>query len=81
MLGTSESDRPCSEGSIGLARLATCDEVRYAMSVSSQGTLDLVRACDDFPNIGSYLSDRVCRLPEDIVWLAIFSGALDSVRN
>jgi hypothetical protein len=69
------------ESSIGLDRLATWNEVRCAMSFSSQGGFELVCACDDFREIDSDFSGRACNLPEDIMWLAIASEMLDSISN
>ena len=69
------------ENSIGLDRLATWDEVRCAMSSSSQGAFELVGPCYDFREMDSDFSGRACNIPEDIMWLAISSGILDSKSN
>jgi hypothetical protein len=55
------------ESSIGLDRLATLKEVGFAMSFSSQGAFDF--------------NSRACKLPEDIMWLAIVSEMVDSIIN
>jgi hypothetical protein len=69
------------ESPIGLDRLATWDEVRCAMSFSSQGVFKLVGACDNFRETDSDLSGRAYNLLEDIMWLAISSEILDSESN
>ena len=69
------------DSSIGLDRLATLNEVRYAMSFSSQGALGFVVGCDDFRTMDSDFSGRGVNLPEDIVWLEIASEMLDSKSN
>jgi hypothetical protein len=69
------------ESSIGLDRLATWNEVRCAMSVSSQGALEVIGACDDFRKMDSDFSRRACNLPADIMWLAIISEMPDSISN
>ena len=67
------------ESSIGLDRLATWNEVRCAMSFSSQCAIEL--AGDDFREMDSDFSGRACNLREDIMWLAIASGLLNSAGN
>jgi hypothetical protein len=69
------------ENPIGLDRLATWNEVRCAMSFSSPGAFGLVGSCDDFREVDSDLSGRACNLPEDIMWLTVVSGMLDSKSN
>jgi hypothetical protein len=69
------------ESPVGLDRLATLNEVRYAMSFSSQGALGFVVACDDFRKMDSDFSGRGVNLPEDIVWLEVASEMLDSKSN
>jgi hypothetical protein len=69
------------ESPIVLDRLATWDEVRCAMSFSSQGAFELAGACGDFREMDSDFSDRACNLPEDIVWLAIVSRMTDFISN
>jgi hypothetical protein len=64
------------ESSIGLDRIATCNEVRCAMAVSSQSPLELV-ACDDFHEMHSDFTACAYNLPEEIVWLAIRSEIPD----
>jgi hypothetical protein len=69
------------ESPIGLDRLATCNEVRCAMSFSSQGVFELVGACDASREMDSDFSGRPGDLSEDIVWLAMVSEMLDSTSN
>ena len=66
---------------MGVDRLATWNEVRCAMSFSSQGAIELVSACDDFREIDSEVDSRACNLPEDKMWSAIISEMLDSKIN
>jgi hypothetical protein len=70
-----------SESSIGLDRLATCDEVRCAMLFSSQGASELVGSCSDLLGVDSDFSARACNLPEDIMWLTILGEIVDSTSN
>jgi hypothetical protein len=65
------------ESPIGLDRLATWDEVRSAMSFSSQGASELVGTCE----LDSDFAGRACNLSEDIMWLAIISEMPDSMSN
>ena len=69
------------KNSIGLDRLVTWNEVRYVMSVSSQGVIKLVRARDGYSEINSDHSHGACNLPEDKMWSAIISEMLDSKIN
>ena len=64
------------ERSIGLHRLATWNEVRYALSFSSQCIIELAGPRDD-----SDFSGRTGNLPEDDMWLAIVSEMPHSKRN
>ena len=69
------------ESSIGLDRLATWNEVRCEMSFSSQCAAELADDCDDVREMDSDFSGRACNLREDIMWLAIASGLLNSAGN
>jgi hypothetical protein len=69
------------ESPIGLDRLATWDEVRSAMSFSSQGAFELVGTCDDCRELDSDFAGRACNLSEDIMCLAIVSEMPDSMSN
>ena len=64
---------------IGVDRLATWNEIRCAMSFSSQGAI--VTAYDDFREIDPDFDSRACNLPEDKMWSAIVSEMLDSKIN
>jgi hypothetical protein len=61
------------ESCIGLDRLATWDEVRYAMASWSQGAFELVGACDDCRELDPDFTGRARNLSKDIMWLAIVS--------
>ena len=67
--------------SIGLDRLATCNEVRSAMSFSSQSAFGLISACDESREMDSEFSGRACNLSEDNVWLEFVSEMVDSKSN
>ena len=69
------------EGSMGLDRLATWNEVRCALSLSPQGDFELAGACNDFREMDSDFSGRACNLSEDSVWMAILSEIVDSISN
>jgi hypothetical protein len=69
------------ENSTGLDRIATWNEVRCAMSVSSQGTLPLKSIRDDFLEVDSDFRDRARNLSEDAMWLAIVNEMPDSKSN
>jgi hypothetical protein len=69
------------ESSIGLDRLATCNEVRYAMVFLSQGAFALVGTNDDLQELDSDFSSRACNLPEDNMWLAIVREMPDCKSN
>jgi hypothetical protein len=66
------------ESCIGLDRLATWDEVRYAMA--SQGAFELVGACDDCRELDPDFTGRARNLSKD-TWLAIVSEMPDSMSN
>lgn len=65
----------------GPDRLATWDEVRSAMSFSSQRAFKLVGACDDCREVESDFTSRACNLSEEIMWLAMVSAMPDSKTN
>jgi hypothetical protein len=69
------------ESPTGLDRLATSNEVRWALSFSPQGAFVLVGNCDDSREMDSDFSGRACNLPQGIVWLAIASEMRDSTSN
>jgi hypothetical protein len=66
---------------IGLDRLATRNEVRYAMSLSSQSAVAFVGACDNLRKMDADFSGSTCNLTEDNMWLAIVSQMPDSESN
>jgi hypothetical protein len=63
------------ESSVGLDRLATRNEVRYAISFSSLDAFELVVTCDAFREMNSDF------LPEDDMWSAIVSEMPTSKSN
>jgi hypothetical protein len=69
------------ERSIGLDRLATWNEVRYALSFSSQCIIEVAGPRDDSGKSDSDFSGRTGNLPEDDMWLAIVSEMPHSKRN
>jgi hypothetical protein len=64
-----------------LGRLSTWDEVRSAMSVTSQGVFAFVGATDDLREADAGFSGRACNLLEDNMWLAIVREMPYSKRN
>jgi len=72
---------PFMESSVGLDRLATADEVRCAMSLSSPGTLELIGPCDDFRKMDLDSIGRAWNLLEELEWLEIVREIRDSVSN
>jgi hypothetical protein len=68
------------ESSIGLDRLATCNEVRRAILYSSRDVCGL-GPCDDFREMFSGCSGFVSNLSEEDEWLAVISGVLDPVSS
>ncbi len=69
------------DNSTGLDRIATWNEVRYAISVFSQGITPLKSVRDDFLEVDSDFSDRARNLSEDDMWLAIVNKMPDSESN
>jgi hypothetical protein len=69
------------DNSTGLDRIATWNEVRYAMSVSSQGINSFKIVRDDFLEVDSDLNERAQNLSEDDMWLAIVNKMPDSKSN
>ena len=63
------------DSSIGSDRLATWNEVRYAISFSSQGVFELAVTCDAPSEMDSDF------LPEEDMWLAIVSEMPTSKSN
>jgi hypothetical protein len=74
-------NRVVIESSIGLDRIATWNEVRYAMAFPSQVPVESVGARDDLIEMDSSVSGRACDLSEDDMWLAIARGIPDSKCN
>jgi hypothetical protein len=74
-------NRVAIERSIGLDRVATCDEVRYAMAFPSQVTCESVGAHDDLIEMDFGVRGRDCNLPEDAMWRAIAQEMPDSKCN
>jgi hypothetical protein len=74
-------NRVVFESSIGLDRIATWNEVRYAMAFPSQAPVESDRACDDSMEMDSSASGRACDLSEDDMWLAIAREMPDSKCN
>jgi hypothetical protein len=74
-----EQIRPTAIGRcIGLDRLATWDEARWAIS---QGTFEFGGLCDDFREADSDCSGRPRRFPEDNACLAIAYEMIDCISN
>ena len=69
------------ESFIGIDRIATCNEVRYAMSFTSPGGFEFVSDCDDSSETDSDFNGRACNLSEENMWLAIASAIPDSKSN
>jgi hypothetical protein len=70
-----------TERFIGLDRLATWNEVRYALSSSSQGIIELAGPRDDSSEIDSDFSGRTGNFPEDDMWWTIASEMPVSKSN
>ena len=64
-----------------LDRIATWNEVRYALSFSSQCIIELAGPRDDSSKIDSDFSGRTGNLPEDDMWLAIVGEMPDFKSN
>jgi hypothetical protein len=69
------------ESPIGLDRLATWEEVRSAISFSSQSAFERVGTRDDCREVDSDFTGRSCNLAKDTTWLAIVSKMPDSMCN
>jgi hypothetical protein len=74
-------NRVVIESSIVLDRIATWNEVRYAMAFKSQVPFESVGARDDLIEMDSSVSGRACDLSEDAMWLAIAREMPDSKCN
>ena len=74
-------NRVVIKSSIGLDRIATWNEVRYALSFSSQCIIELPGPRDDSSKIDSDFSGRTGNLSEDDMWLAIVGEMPDSKSN
>jgi hypothetical protein len=68
------------ESPIGLDRLATREEVRSAMSFSSQSAFERASR-DDCREVDSDFTSRSCKFSEDTMWLVIVSETPDSMSN
>jgi hypothetical protein len=64
-----------------LDRLSTWEEVRSAMSVSSQAVIAVVGDSDDLHKIDSDFGDIVLKLSEDTMWLAMAGKMAHSKSN
>jgi hypothetical protein len=69
------------ENSIGLDRIATWNEVRYAVAFPSQVPFESFGAIDDLIEMDSSVSGRACDVSEDAMWLAIAQEMPDSKCN
>jgi hypothetical protein len=69
------------ERPIGLDRLATWNEIRCAMLVSSKNALGVAARDDFFDEADSHLYGPGCNLPEDFAWLDIVREMPDSLSN
>jgi hypothetical protein len=69
----------CIESSVGLDRLATQDEVRSAMSLSSPSALEFLR--DDFSAVDPDSNVRASNLREEREWLMIVGQMRDCICN
>jgi hypothetical protein len=70
-----------ARSSIGLDRLATCNEVICAIMVSTRGAFPLVGGSEDLREVDSDFRDTPCNPAEETMWLAIASGMPDSKSN
>ena len=66
---------------IGLDRLATREEVRSAMSFSSQSAFEPVDSGGDSREVDSDFTSRSCKFFEGTMWLVIVSETPDSMSN
>lgn len=69
------------ESPIGLDRLATSEEVRSAISFSSQSAFERVGTRDDRREAASHFTSRSCKFSEDTMWLVFVSETPDSMSN
>jgi hypothetical protein len=74
-------NRVVIESSVGLDRIATWNEVPYALSFSSQCIIELAGPRNDSSKIDSDFSGRTGNLSEDDMWLAIVGEMPDSESN
>jgi hypothetical protein len=74
-------NRVVIKSSIGLDRIATWNEVRYALAFPSQVSFESVGVRDDLIEMDSSVSGLACDLSEDAMWLAIARGMSDSKCN
>jgi hypothetical protein len=70
-----------NESPIGLDRLATWNEVIYAMSTSSRCTIEIAARRDDSSEMDCDFGGRTGKLSEDDMWLALVSKMPDSKSN
>jgi hypothetical protein len=70
-----------TSGPIAVDRLATWNEVFFAMSISSQDAFTLVGSCDELQEMDSDFSGNACNVLEDDLWLGIVSKMSDSKSN
>jgi hypothetical protein len=80
-LGVSLMKSVGTGSSLGLDRLATWNEVMWAISVSTEGSLALVRDCEDLREENSDFGTRACNFTEDHMWLEIAREMRDSESN
>jgi hypothetical protein len=69
------------ESPFGLDRLATWNEVIYAMSSSSRWTIEVAAPGDDSGEIDSDSSGRTSNFSGDDLWLALVSEMPNSKSN
>jgi hypothetical protein len=74
-------NRVVLESSIGLDRIATWSEVRYAIAFPSQVPFESVGVRDDLIEMDSSVGGRGCDLSEDAMWLVIAREMPDSKCN
>lgn len=70
-----------TEGSIGLDRLATWEEVRCATSFSSSDGLEFVGLHNDLCEMNSDSSRLATSLREEVEWLMIVRKMRDCIGN
>ena len=69
------------ESSLGSDRIATWNEIRYAMESPSHVPVESDDARDDSIEMNSSVPGDACDLTEDRMWLAIAMGMPDSECN